>query len=426
VFESNTTTRVPPCWWTYVKFFLIVLVVTGPIQDLGASDDLKNEREEITVNLEGAIEITLETHPLMKAAQARVEAARGASRQAGAYPNPSVGLFYSRLDREITSGVRQSLEFPLKTVLRREVAQQGVKVSETEMEKVKLELIFQVKKAFYGLLLAQKNLEATRGFLRSTETLKRITERKFEEGDVPEFEVIKADVEHVKAQKEVEKAVGEVEIAKVVLNALLSRAPTAPLEVKGELSSPVGELKVEELLDLAEKKHPDILIQRHIIERQGINVTLVKSSLIPNIDVVGNISHDQVEDRSKPEFGVSISLPLWDRKGGAIDEAKAKKLEAEAQMRFVLIEIYKDVVQAFQSWSIARGQVEAFEKGLLQRAAEAKRIAERSYEIGESEILDVIDAERTFLTTAKEYDQSLFDLQLAVAGIERAVGMKLY
>ncbi len=243
---------------------------------------------------------------------------------------------------------------------------------------------------------------------------------------MPEFEVIKADVEYVKAQKEVEKAVGEVKIAKVELNAFLGRDLEAPIRIKGELSSPEREFKVGELLDLAEKEHPNILIQEHIIERQGINVTLVKSSLIPDLDLRGFIAHNQLEDRTRPEFGVSISLPIWDRKGGAIDEAKAKRLEAEAQMRFVLLEVYTNTVQAFQNWSIARGQVEAFEKGLFQRAAEAKRIAERSYEIGESEILDVVDAERTFLTIEKEYNRSLFDLQLAVAGIERAVGMRFY
>lgn len=80
------------------------------------------------------------------------------------------------------------------------------------------------------------------------------------------------------------------------------------------------------------------------------------------------------------------------------------------------------IIEEYQNYRIALDQLKVFEEGLLKEADEARRIAQFSYQQGESDLLNLLDAQRVERTTLIEYHEAQFELQVALARLEQATG----
>jgi outer membrane protein TolC len=59
---------------------------------------------------------------------------------------------------------------------------------------------------------------------------------------------------------------------------------------------------------------------------------------------------------------------------------------------------------------------------MLARAETALRVAERSYRAGAASLLDLLEAQRTFLQTSADYLRALHDFRQAQIDVTHAVG----
>ncbi len=121
-------------------------------------------------------------------------------------------------------------------------------------------------------------------------------------------------------------------------------------------------------------------------------------------------------------LGLSMPIPLWYMRKGEISVARAELARAETEVIRTNVAITKAVTSEFSSYLIALDQLDVFDKGLLNEAEEALRIAEISYKHGESGLLDYLDAQRVYRSVLMEYYQSLFELEASLASLERVVG----
>ena len=70
----------------------------------------------------------------------------------------------------------------------------------------------------------------------------------------------------------------------------------------------------------------------------------------------------------------------------------------------------------------AAGQGEAYRATIVPAATDLAALAEESYKLGRNPLLALLDAQRSFRDVQREYLQSLFDFQLAVADLAAATG----
>jgi cobalt-zinc-cadmium efflux system outer membrane protein len=76
--------------------------------------------------------------------------------------------------------------------------------------------------------------------------------------------------------------------------------------------------------------------------------------------------------------------------------------------------------------SASRDLVERMEKGgLLKAAKTARDITRTQYERGAGTLMDLLDAQRTYIAANVEYIQDLTGYWTAVSQLEQAVGMEL-
>jgi cobalt-zinc-cadmium efflux system outer membrane protein len=123
---------------------------------------------------------------------------------------------------------------------------------------------------------------------------------------------------------------------------------------------------------------------------------------------------------------LSAPIPLLYQLQGEIRKAEANSDAQSLLQAKTTAQVVTDVSGAMSSVRSSRSQVERMEKGgLLRSAATALSITRLQYEKGAATLMDLQDAQRTFIATNVEYFQDLTSYWTAVFGLEQAVGMEL-
>ena len=296
----------------------------------------------------------------------------------------------------------------------------GVEVSEKELDDFHLELRAEVKKAFFRLLKDKKILETAGENSKTAGELLKTAALKVKAGEAPEFELIKAKVEMLRADKELKRAGNTIAASKAILNGLLGNTLTGGFDVAGAFKVPERRYELQALLSNAIEKHPLVLKAKKDAEAKGYSLEREKASVFPDVIVKGFFNKET--DKDSYGVGLSVPIPFWYQRKGEISTALAGKTRAQAQVYRTKVELAKSITEEYQNYAIALDQIEVFDKGLLHEAKEALRIAEFSYRHGESGLLDYLDAQRVYRSTFIEYYQSLFDLESSLASLERAAG----
>jgi len=385
------------------------------------------------LSLEQCIATALERHPLILASSARHQAAVARIRQATAFPVPSID-FNSDLQprfgdfvnsEEAYFGVSQLLELPQKRAARRKIAEQESREVETDVELVRLEVVFQVRRAFHELLLAEEKLAYARQDLELADDYLKKAQVKLAAGDVAKVEVLRARVEALSAANAVRVAVNDVNLAKARLNYHLARGHSDPIQITGPLQIPFLDLSLGGLQAEALRLRPELRRLRLSTERETLVQARARLEKLPDLDL--NVSRHRLEGLPST-WSVTVSAPLpflfQQRQKAEIAEsaanARALQRESEQARNTVLVEVEEAHVNAQK----ARDQILLYQKEILPQAQEVLEMFTFSYQEGEIGGIELIEARRTLNASRRSYADALFEYALAVGTLEKAVGRR--
>ena len=121
--------------------------------------------------------------------------------------------------------------------------------------------------------------------------------------------------------------------------------------------------------------------------------------------------------------GVAIPLKFSNFNKGAVRSAARRVEQAELQYRQAEVEVRTEVVQAFNAYEAACRQVGRFDGDMLQTAEAVLQGKIYSYSRGESSLLEVLDARRTYNDVQTLYVETLYNRAEALIALEASVGM---
>jgi cobalt-zinc-cadmium efflux system outer membrane protein len=385
------------------------------------------------LSLEQCIAAALERHPLIRAASDRHQAAVARIRQATAFPIPSID-FNSDLQphfgdfvnsEEAYFGVSQLLELPQKRAARRKIAEQESREVETDIDLIRLEVIFQVRRAFYELLLAGEKLGYAKQDLELAQDYLQKAEVRLAAGDVSKVEVLRAKVEALSAASAVRVAENDVNLAKARLNYHLARGKSDPVQVTGQLHLPFQELYLADLQTEALRLRPELRRLRLSVDRETLVQEQARLSRLPDLDL--NVSRHRLEGLPTTwSFTVSAPLPFLfqQRQKAEIAEsqanARALQRESEQARNTILVE----VEEAHTSARKARDQIQLYQSEILPQAQEVLEMFTFSYQEGEIGGIELIEARRTLNASRRSFADALLEYALALGTLEKAVGRR--
>ena len=122
--------------------------------------------------------------------------------------------------------------------------------------------------------------------------------------------------------------------------------------------------------------------------------------------------------------GLSVPLPLINRREGDVAAAEATVRKAEAQRARTLAGIEKEVTTAFEQYEAARRVVGELSTRIVPAQEKNARMIYEGYRLGEFRLTDVLLAERDFFETRSAYLDAIAAYNSSVAEIYRATGLR--
>ena len=380
---------------------------------------------EEAFDLPGVLRYVEASNPEL-AAMAQVRAgARAETVTARSYPNPELdfgtGAWRSRIGPATGSvrsiGIAQPIELPGVRSARAEVSDAGLAAATAQAETVRLQVGYQARTAFYELMRRQEEERIAGETVQLLEQMREKVRARVTVGEAPRFELVRAEAEGLAAQNAAASATLRVDEARGVLRRLSGNTLPAVFSAGGTLPAiaevpPYGVLTPQMLT-----AHPALRVLDAERERAQSRLELERSlrNPQPTLRAIGS----QDPESSQAMIGISIPLPLWNRREGPIAQAQAGIALASAQIEAQRAQLLRELDSAYARLGVTQRQISTFENGLLRSAEAGLRVAEAAYRAGERSFLEVLDAQRTLRAVRSDYNHALFDRNAAWLDIER-------
>ena len=362
----------------------------------------------------------------LAAARARKAAAIAGVTIAGERPNPTV--IYGRL-RDVPHQnvlLDQPFEVGLKRSKRIEVARGEETMNDLDTEALARQVRHKVRDAFYNVLLARAHSQQANEALKLTQRLQQIANDRFSVGDVPQLEVLQAQLEVSRAEVDYKVLVQQEKTARSQLAALLNLPEASLSELEGAITDLPLLPDATDLMQRARASNTDIqrTMQQRTIENSRLS--LFKWQRVPNLDLQGGVDLDAPPDfQIGGRAQVAITLPIFSRNQGEIAQSNANLHVLDLSLAASRRTVDGTVEAAYLDAAAKRSQAELYRDNLVPATINLENMTEESYRAGKSNVLVVIDAQRRTNDLQRAYLDSLFSFQAAFSNLEEIVGVSL-
>ncbi len=316
-----------------------------------------------------------------------------------------------------------------------QVASEYSELSKTANRGTRNDLILNVKKAFYNVLLMQELLKVSQQGNEVAKANYENVEALYKQGVASEYDFLRAEVQLANTQPMLIQTANGLELAKNYLKNILAVDITRPIEVKGEfLFEEIPSAFIESISYESIQEHPlvkQLEIQSSLLDK---NITIQKADYFPTLAAFGSYSF-QAQDNTfnfkdylwAKSFmvGLNLSYTLFDGfgRGARIEQALIDKEKVDLTKRKVEEGLKIKIMQAKMSMEEAKKRINAQSKS-LEQADKALKIAQTRYKSGVGTQLELIDTQAAMTIARTNYAQAIYDYLTAKADWENAVGIE--
>jgi cobalt-zinc-cadmium efflux system outer membrane protein len=373
-------------------------------------------------------EIALKIHPSLQVSGAEIKKNEAELRIARQYPNPEIeGSVSSQRFPEggnagtgYTVSVSQTLEWPGRRGKKQEAARFGIDAAKEKFTQEQINVQARCRELYYRVLAGEQLLKIAAENLESAKKLLDIAEKRVRVGESRPIELVKARVEFFSLEREHDKGKTVLAGDKQVLLRFLGGGLPPDFILAGEPEKVEAAAPLKRWQEAILVNHPLLVAQEAQVRQAESSLGAERQAWVPDVTV--KAFHIQDVDLRATGGGLSVPLPLWNRKGGEVAKAAAAKSQAESELRLLKQELETRLAAQYSLYETARRQVESFQNVLLKEAGESLRVAQFAYEHGETGLLELLDSRRVYRATEQDYYKALLDYRLARVELWRVSG----
>jgi cobalt-zinc-cadmium efflux system outer membrane protein len=379
------------------------------------------------LTLEEAVAMAESNSPRLRGAAAATARADAATRTARAYANPSLEVFAGeQYARSVAIpgppgllqhyAAYQAIEIPSERRARLRMAQIGTRSSRFAEASVTRSVASDVKHAFYNVLRRREEIDHSQENLKLVEDLRRRVEVQVKVGEQGRLELTRAEAELARAGFAVRSAQIELSNAIAILRVTIAAPADAKLDPSGTLEPRIQLPPLAELRELVLRTHPAIAQSQADVQTAEAKLDHDRRLRIPQPTLFAEFENQP--DLRFWRTGVTIPIPLWDRREGQIAETKAVISQTGALLEQRRLEIISATERAFEQYQLADEQATSLESGELRAAESAVNAAQAAYRFGERGIVEVLDAQRVLQDVRGELVDAQYARQSALLDLE--------
>jgi len=332
------------------------------------------------------------------------------------------------------AGVAASWDLDVFGRIRHNVQGQGALVgaAEQDLRDVQVSFTAELARAYFELRGAQEQLEVARHSAENQERTVALTKERLAAGRGSAFDTQRAQAQLSSTLAIIPTREAQVAAAQYQIGTLVGRSPT---EVARELDqpAPVPPLPDVTMIDSPEsvvRLRPDVASAERVAAAQGAFVGAAKANYLPRLSIGGTAGYSSPQfnglgtiDMGRYSVGPVLSWPILDlgRVKAEVNAAQAREEDARARYQHTVLSAVQELETTLVRYRSARQGLELLEEAsdASERAAELARMRFRE---GVTDLLQVLDAERTLLFAQDRLAQGRVDAATAYAALYRAVG----
>lgn len=369
-------------------------------------------------------------NPVVQSLVVRSKRASGLINQAGRGPNPTLSLdaenmggSYSAFSQsEIALGLTHRLELGGKRGARKTAAIADSLSIELENSITRFEVYAITRERFYATLHAQEQLALAEHAKTVADQVVDAVALRVREGASPISDQQLAEIERQRAILGVRRLQTELSARQQHLVALWSGVENRS-QVSGSLAvSTSGEMTIS--IDSLTTFAAEVQSANAALRSNSTLVRLERAAGRPDLNVTGGVKRLESDEATTFLLGLSVPLPLFDRRQGSVaallsrtEEITLAKRKAEIQARSELQILQMRLAQEIAS----RDAVQA---GILPSSEQAFAGLQEAYRLGTIPYSNLLEGERAVIEARSLLNDLNLEIRQTLIAFERLVGVK--
>lgn len=410
----------------------------------------------LTLTLDKALEIALDENPTIKVAAEEIALKKVASKEAWQSLLPEASLngsldhtikaaemklndmsFKMGQDGTNTANAGLSINLPLfaPAVYRAmSMTKTDIELAVEKSRASELDLINQVTKAYYQLMLAQDSYEVLQGSYKLAEDNFNVVNAKYQQGAVSEFDKISAEVQMRSIKPNVISAANAVTLAKLQLKVLMGITVDVDIKTDDNLTN------YESMLFANQLKEEDMSLDNNTTMKQfelnmkllEKNVKSLRTNFIPTLSMSFSYQYQSLYNPNINFFDYTwsnssslmfnLSIPLY--RASNFTKVKSARIQMR-QLDWNRIDTERklnmQVVSYRNNMTASSEQVVSNKENVMQ-AEKAVQIAGKRYEVGKGTVLELNSSQVSLTQAQLTYNQSIYDYLTAKADLDQVLG----
>lgn len=411
-------------------------------------------QDTVRITLQEAVRIALSENPTIKVAGQEIRLRKEARREAyaGLFPEASLVGSYSRAIKKqsfamegkvIEVGTNNtysgglSISLPVfAPALYKSISltSTDVNLAVEQARASRLDMINQVTKAFFQLLLAQDSYEVLLKSYKQSEDNYNIVKAKYEQGAVSEYDKISAEVQMRSLKPTVVSARNGVNLANLQLKVLMGMEADVKVAIEGNLKDYEMSMFTRQAMP-----RPDNLVNNTTLKQLELNALQLKQTLklqytnfMPTLSASFQYMYTSMNDNFKfreydwrpySTIGLNLTIPLF--KGSNFTQLKQTRIQMKQLQENRLNTERQLTMQATSYLDNMAASTESVvsNKEAVYQAEKGRTIAEKRYEVGKGTILELNSSEVALTEAQLTYNQSIYDYLIAKADLDLVLGV---
>jgi cobalt-zinc-cadmium efflux system outer membrane protein len=371
------------------------------------------------VTLSQLEQMALSSHPALAQAAADIRAAEGRKRQAGLYPNPTVGYQGEQIRGGIQGGgeqgffVAQDVVLGGKLGLSRQIAEQDRKLAEIEAEQQRQIVLNRVRISYYRALASQEMVELQGKLRKLADDAVTTTQQLENVGQADKPDLLQAEVESDQAELAVVEAEQNQKRAWAELAAAVGR-PSMPMEhLAGDLAQlPQG--NADQWLQTILEESPAVKIARVSQERAEASLARSRREAIPDLQLRGGLQQNlETNETSGRPFGLQgfaeagMQIPIFNRNQGNVAAAQAELERAKQEAERVQLMLRQGAALPIENYEVSLAAIARYRDRMIPHAEQAYELYSSRYRQMAGAYPQVLIAQRTLFQLQASYIMAL-------------------
>ena len=286
----------------------------------------------------------------------------------------------------------QEVEIAGQPTYRREAAAKELEKAAWDLKEGERQLRYQVKLLFVNLLTLQEKIEGLKQIIALCERLQQAARNHASSANSPSMDIARATFALTRLKSDLLGTQREYLESLADLRGLLNLPADQMITLEGTLKKQEPTLDLERLLESAVQNRPDLAALAAERQSAEAEVNLTRSQQIPNIRFFLSFTHSE-QNSNTAGGGISIPIPVFDRKQEELEAALARKSTVEIQYKNLRQTLERKVRSIFEKYRLSEEGLNLFGDSLLEKFRENLDLALQAYDEGKTDIDEVITAQ---------------------------------